>query len=224
MTKTLVLQSAPAQRPQWLDTCLVSVESWAAETGYAYRFIGDELEPVSSCLFGQELWIQKNLSKGSAKSGEKPQRQKGKWQARKNVHNALAAFRKGCPVLPFLIEVIQRMMRRVDANFIAPQMMGPKLLTNLHNLADFELMPSVGALSPEVILDLAGHEESTGKNLQGARQGALQALLAKQTEPMLAANLCTSLLGELSADAQEQEDLMLAAIAALNAHPRGLAF
>jgi hypothetical protein len=125
MTKTLVLQSAPAQRPQWLDTCLVSVESWAAETGYAYRFIGDELfdevpdwymhkvagrmpiasdlgrllwiknlldqgeadtvvwldadvlvfapsllrvEPVSSCLFGQELWIQKNLSKGSAKS------------------------------------------------------------------------------------------------------------------------------------------------------------
>ena len=281
MTKTLVLQSAQSRRAQWLDTCLVSVESWAAQANYTYRFIGDELfdqvpewymhkvagrmpiasdlgrllwiknlldqgeadtvvwldadvlvfapsllrvEPVSSCLFGQELWIQKNLSKGSAKSGEKPQRQKGKWQARKNVHNALAAFRKGCPVLPFLIEVIQRMMRRVDANFIAPQMMGPKLLTNLHNLADFELMPSVGALSPEVILDLAGHEESTGKNLQGARQGALQALLAKQTEPMLAANLCTSLLGELSADAQEQEDLMLAAIAALNAHPRGLAF
>ena len=281
MTKTLVLQSAQPQRAQWLDTCLTSVESWAAQANYSYRFIGDELfdqvpdwymrkvagrmpiasdlgrllwiknlldqgeadtvvwldadvlvfapsllrvEPVSSCLFGQELWIQKNLSKGSAKSGEKPQRQKGKWQARKNVHNALAAFRKGCPVLPFLIEVIQRMMRRVDANFIAPQMMGPKLLTNLHNLADFELMPSVGALSPEVILDLAGHEESTGKNLQGARQGALQALLAKQTEPMLAANLCTSLLGELSADAQEQEDLMLAAIAALNAHPRGLAF
>ena len=125
MTKTLVLQSAPAQRPQWLDTCLVSVESWAAETGYAYRFIGDELfdevpdwymhkvagrmpiasdlgrllwiknlldqgeadtvvwldadvlvfapsllrvEPVSSCLFGQELWIQKTCLKGAQRA------------------------------------------------------------------------------------------------------------------------------------------------------------
>ncbi|MDG1124320.1 MAG: hypothetical protein P8N73_05540 [Pseudomonadales bacterium] len=284
MTKTLVLQSAQSQRAQWLDTCLVSVESWAAQASYSYRFIGDELfdqvpdwymckvagrmpiasdlgrllwiknlldqgeadivvwldadvlvfapsklkvAPVSSCVFGQELWVQKNLPKSHPKGAEKPQRQRGTWQARKNVHNALAAFRKDCPVLPFLIEVIQRMMHRVDANFIAPQMMGPKLLSNLHNLADFELMPSVGALSPEVILDLtgkqAGHKETGVEDLQGARQGALQALLAKQTEPLLAANLCSSLLGELSPDTQVQEDLMQAAISALNVHPQGLA-
>jgi hypothetical protein len=284
MTKTLVLQSAQSQRAQWLDTCLVSVESWAAQANYSYRFIGDELfdqvpdwymckvagrmpiasdlgrllwiknlldqgeadivvwldadvlvfapsklkvAPVSSCVFGQELWVQKNLPKSHPKGAEKLQRQRGTWQARKNVHNALAAFRKDCPVLPFLIEVIQRMMHRVDANFIAPQMMGPKLLSNLHNLADFELMPSVGALSPEVILDLtgkqAGHKETGVEDLQGARQGALQALLAKQTEPLLAANLCSSLLGELSPDTQVQEDLMQAAISALNVHPQGLA-
>jgi hypothetical protein len=284
MTKTLVLQSAQSQRAQWLDTCLVSVESWAAQANYSYRFIGDELfdqvpdwymckvagrmpiasdlgrllwiknlldqgeadivvwldadvlvfapsklkvAPVSSCVFGQELWVQKNLPKSHPKGAEKPQRQRGTWQARKNVHNALAAFRKDCPVLPFLIEVIQRMMHRVDANFIAPQMMGPKLLSNLHNLADFELMPSVGALSPEVILDLtgkqAGHKETGVEDLQGAHQGALQALLAKQTEPLLAANLCSSLLGELSPDTQVQEDLMQAAISALNVHPQGLA-
>ena len=284
MTKTLVLQSAQSRRAQWLDTCLVSVESWAAQANYTYRFIGDELfdqvpewymhkvagrmpiasdlgrllwiknlldqgeadtvvwldadvlvfapsklkvAPVSSCVFGQELWIQKNLSKSHPKDGEKLQRQNGTWQVRKNVHNALAAFRKGCPMLPFLIEVIQRMMHRVDANFIAPQMMGPKLLSNLHNLADFELMPSVGALSPEVILNLAGkqakHEETSVENSQGAGQGALQALLAKQTEPLLAANLCSSLLGELSPDTQVQEDLMMDAIAALNAYPEGLA-
>ena len=225
MTKTLVLQSAQFRRAQWLDTCLVSVESWAAQANYTYRFIGDELfdqvpewymhkvagrmpiasdlgrllwiknlldqgeadtvvwldadvlvfapsklkvAPVSSCVFGQELWIQKNLAKSHPRDGEKLQRQNGTWQVRKNVHNALAAFRKGCPVLPFLIEVIQRMMHRVDANFIAPQMMGPKLLSNLHNLADFELMPSVGALSPGVILNLAGkqatHEETSVEN------------------------------------------------------------
>ena len=284
MTKTLVLQSAQFRRAQWLDTCLVSVESWAAQANYTYRFIGDELfdqvpewymhkvagrmpiasdlgrllwiknlldqgeadtvvwldadvlvfapsklkvAPVSSCVFGQELWIQKNLPKSHPKDGEKLQRQNGTWQVRKNVHNALAAFRKGCPVLPFLIEVIQRMMHRVDANFIAPQMMGPKLLSNLHNLADFELMPSVGALSPEVILNLAGkqakHEETSVENSQGAGQGALQALLAKQTEPLLAANLCSSLLGELSPDTQVQEDLMMDAIEALNAYSEGLA-
>jgi hypothetical protein len=105
--------------------------------------------------------------------------------------------------------------------------MGPKLLSNLHNLADFELMPSVGALSPEVILDLtgkqAGHKETGVEDLQVAHQGALQALLAKQTEPLLAANLCSSLLGELSPDTQVQEDLMQAAISALNVHPQGLA-
>ena len=84
-------------------------------------------------------------------------------------------------------------------------------------------MPSVGALSPDVILDLAGkqagHKETGVENLQGA----LQVLLAKQTEPLLAANLCSSTLGDLSADAQVQEDLMMAAIAALNARPQGLA-
>ena len=284
MTTTLVLQSAPAQRSQWLDKCLASVESWATQAHYSYRFIGDELfdqvpdwymrkvagrmpiasdlgrllwiknlleqgeadtvvwldadvlvfapallkvAPVSSCVFGQEHWIQKKPPKSYPKGSEKPQRQTGTWQARRNVHNALAAFRKGCPVLPFLIEVIQRMMRRVDANFIAPQMMGPKLLSNLHNLADFELMPSVGALSPDVILDLAHKQADLGltglEGVQWAGHGALPALLEKQTEPLLAANLCSSLLGELSPDIQAQEDLMMAAIAALNAHPEGLA-
>ncbi|MBT6559111.1 MAG: hypothetical protein HON25_11970 [Gammaproteobacteria bacterium] len=72
MTKTLVLQSAQPQRAQWLDTCLVSVESWAAQANYSYRFIGDELfgqvpdwymrkvagrMPIASDL-GRLLWIK----------------------------------------------------------------------------------------------------------------------------------------------------------------------
>ena len=84
-----------------------------------------------------------------------------------------------------------------------------------------------GALGLEGMLDLVGKEagdKETGvENLQGAGQGAWQAVLAKQTEPLLAANLCSSTLGDLSADAQVQEDLMMAAIAALNARPQGLA-
>lgn len=274
MTKTLILQSAPALRAQWLDTCLASVEAWATQANYAYRFIGDELfdpvpvwylekvagrmpiaadlgrllwikqlldkgeadtvvwldadvlvfapalleiKPSSSCVFGQELWIQKNVAKGVAKGG------KTKWQGRKNVHNALATFTKGCPVLPFLIEVILRMMKRADPDFIAPQMMGPKLLSNLHSLADFELMPAVGALSPDVILDLAGHAGLRHGGRRVAQASALQTLLGLQTEPLLAANLCSSLLAELSPDAQTQQELMMTAITALKAHPEGLA-
>ena len=80
MTKTLVLQSAQPQRAQWLDTCLASVESWAAQANYSYRFIGDELfdqvpdwymrkvagrMPIASDL-GRLLWIKNLLDQGEA--------------------------------------------------------------------------------------------------------------------------------------------------------------
>ena len=102
------------------------------------------LDLTRACTFGQEHWVQ-------AKSDVQ-----GRWEVRKNIHNAFAAFPADCPVLPFLIDVILRMMRRVDVDHIAPQMMGPKLLTNLHNLASFDYRADIGALSPEVIAAIAG--------------------------------------------------------------------
>ncbi len=44
MSATLVIQSHRAPLPHaWLEPCLESVRAWAAERGYDYRFVGDEL-------------------------------------------------------------------------------------------------------------------------------------------------------------------------------------
>ena len=40
---TIVFQSAPSQRPQWVEQCLQSVEQWAQQQGFNYVLIGDEL-------------------------------------------------------------------------------------------------------------------------------------------------------------------------------------
>ena len=128
-----------------------------------------------ACTFGQEHWVQ-------AKVGAP-----GRWEVRKNIHNAFAAFPAECPVLPFLIDIILRMMRRVDPDHIAPQMMGPKLLSSLHNLAAFDFRPDIGALSPEVMSAISGDVSSY------SGESALQALCTAQPRPLVAANLCASL-------------------------------
>lgn len=154
------------------------------------------LELTRACTFGQEHWVQ-----------EKPGG-RGRWEVRKNIHNAFAAFPADCPVLPFLIDVILRMMRRVDADHIAPQMMGPKLLSNLHNLASFDYRADIGALSPAVISAIAGGNYRNGGYRGKDDRSALQALCVAQPQSLVAANLCASLLpktlgmveGEASSD------------------------
>ena len=131
------------------------------------------LSSEKSCAFGFEVWIQ----------------QEGKTlRARKNVHNAVCLFKPGCVVLPFLIETVASIIRRANPESIAPQMVGPKLLSALHSLHDFALLPQVGALSPEVAADVI--------NSGGP---ALDMLLNKSGEKLQAINLCASLLNEADA-------------------------
>ena len=122
-----------------------------------------------TCAFGQEVWIQ----------------QPGmRLESRRNVHNAVCVFRPGCPILPFLIHTVESLIRRVDADRISPQMVGPRLLNALHPLADFPLLPQVGALSPEVLADLV------------AGQGPALDLLRKESRvPLQAANISASVNG-----------------------------
>ena len=245
--KTLVLQSAADQRPEWMQRCLASVQSWAAVAHYEYLFLGDDLfefvpawyldkcgeklpvatdlarllwmqqllrekaadcviwldadvlvfaphlriAPRTTCLFGYEYWVQRKRGKTG-------------FEVRGNVHNAVAAFRQDCPILPFLIQVIQRLMRRADPQHIAPQMMGPKLLSHLHNTVDFELARAVGAVSPEMLRELA---DTPGV--------AMQLWSSRVQEPMLAANLAASTAVELAAEPAAVEASLHAAIDAL---------
>jgi hypothetical protein len=133
-----------------------------------------------TCAFGQEVWIQ----------------QPGiRLEARRNVHNAVCVFRQNCPILPFLLHTVLSLIHRVDAERISPQMVGPRLLNALHPLADFALLPQVGALSPEVVADLA------------VGNGPALDLLRKESRvPLQAANVSASV---------NQPDLAAAAVAAI---------
>lgn len=127
-----------------------------------------------TCAFGHEVWIQPR---------------NGGFEARRNVHNAVCVFRKGCPVVPFLMHTVESLVRRVDANHIAPQFAGPRLLNALHPLADFALLPQVGALSPDVVADLV------------AGEGPALDLLRKESRvPLQAANVCASVNGDAAAE------------------------
>jgi len=128
-----------------------------------------ELSFEQSCAFGREYWVEAD--------------QRGRFTVRRNVHNAICAFRTGCPVLPFLIHTTERIIRRADPGHISPQMVGPKLLGALHNIVGFDLIETVGAFSPAVIEEL---EQGPG--------AAVAALLRETPVPLAGANLCASLL------------------------------
>jgi len=132
--------------------------------------------PQTSCVFGGEYWLDEHDKTSGLR-------------IHKNVHNAYCAFRGDCPILTFLIEAIQRMVRRVDPAFIAPQFVGPKLLTSLHNIVGFELEPGVGAISPFLAQALINDD-----------MRVLNYLSQALPQPMLAANLCLSLHADTSID------------------------
>lgn len=121
--------------------------------------------------FGEECWIQLD--------------DRGGWRAFSTPHNAFMVFGAESPVLPFLRHVARSMIERVDPRHIAPQMIGPKLLKALHNLASFHLYPQAGALSPALIAELAGNP------------GAAVQLFKTHTRSSPAMmNLCQSLVGD----------------------------
>jgi hypothetical protein len=141
----------------WLDADVL-----VFDLSMAFEFAG-------SCAFGHEVWIQER---------------NGKLEARTNVHNAVCVFRHGCVILPFLMHAVLVMMKKVDAEYLAPQFVGPKLLNALHPFCDFALLPQVGALSPLVVADICKGTDS-----------ALTMLRLKSPQPALAVNLCGTLIG-----------------------------
>jgi len=127
-----------------------------------------QLTTDRSCAFGQEFWVQE---------------EQGGLKVRRNVHNAVCLFHQDDVVLPFLAETVASIIRRANPDHIAPQMVGPKLLTALHSLHDFALLPQAGALSPAVVNDLVAGDGP-----------ALSLLLARTPVPLQAVNLCASLI------------------------------
>lgn len=125
---------------------------------------------VSDACFGREAWVQ--------------QMDSGRWRVYRSLHNAFCAFRAGSVVLPFLERATRSIIERADGSNIAPQMVGPKLLTALHNIAQFEVNDAVGAISPPVLEDLHRGDGPALRRL--VQEGGLE---------LAGANLCASLTG-----------------------------
>ncbi|MDF1749874.1 MAG: hypothetical protein P1V34_13465 [Alphaproteobacteria bacterium] len=107
-------------------------------------FAPDRLEIESipeTNAFGRELWVDLDVGK--------------RLKTWRNLHNAACIFRKGDPVLPFLIYATERIINDTAADKITMQMVGPKLLTALGNIVRFGRLNTVGALSPLVLKDIA---------------------------------------------------------------------
>lgn len=119
-------------------------------------------------FFGEECWVQPTTE--------------GPWRAYQSPHNAFMGFTAASPVLEFLVYLSESIIERADAAYIAPQMVGPKLLKALNNLAQFTLVPEAGAVSPELLAEWVGET------------GPATACYEQAARPSLAlVNLCSSL-------------------------------
>ncbi|MBR9813279.1 hypothetical protein GYB61_05400 [bacterium] len=88
---------------------------------------------------GREVWVQ-----GSGKH----------LRSYRKVHNAALLARRSAPALPYYADAAERILRAHRPGHMVPQLLGPKLLTALHNIAPFEVWNDVGMLSPAVAHDL----------------------------------------------------------------------
>ena len=120
-----------------------------------------------SYALGREVWVQRD--------GER-------LRAYVKVHNAFMSFRSGNPFLDFYQDAAERLVRAHEGA-MAPQFVGPKLLTALHNIVRCPVTETAAMLSPLVAQDLL------------AGGGAALALFCKRSpESPAAFNLCASLV------------------------------
>ena len=119
-------------------------------------------------FFGEECWVQSTTE--------------GTWRAYQSPHNAFMGFTAASPVLGFLAYLSESIIERADAAYIAPQMVGPKLLKALNNLAQFTLVPEAGAASPELLVEWVRDAGPATACYEQAARG-----------PLALVNLCASL-------------------------------
>jgi hypothetical protein len=137
-----------------------------------------------SCAVGREVWIQHDEG--------------GRLKAYRKVHNAFLMFRQGSALLDFYIETASRLLARNQGG-MPPQFIGPKLLTALHNVAQFPVQEDAAMFSPLLIED----------QLKGG--GEPSALFTRKSACLpSAANLCCSSVdrGEID-DARMSEVIRL---------------
>ncbi len=136
------------------------------------------VEQTSGFAFGREIWVQADAQ--------------GKPRVFQNVHNAYAIFCQDNAFLSFYRYACEQIISRIDpgpGKGMAPQIVGPKLLTSLHNTLGFDLTDEIAMLSPDVLQDI-----------HGGGGPALDLFLASSTNRPRGVNLCASLAAKVSGD------------------------
>lgn len=179
--RELLLQSAVPQ-VLWLDADVLIFRPEAMEL------------PQADYAVGREHWVEETS--------------KGRFRVRTKVHNAALLFRADSAgrnsLLDFYIDTATRMLR-VHSAGMPPQFIGPKLLTALHNVAQFPVLESVGMVSPA----LARAMLSSVEHMPPARgESALDCYRRKCHRPLAAANLCRSSVGSGDLSQQDMQDLV----------------
>jgi hypothetical protein len=118
---------------------------------------------------GREVWVQRSAP--------------GRVRAYVKVHNAFLQFRAGNPFLAFYRHAAARIVRAHEPGRMVPQIVGPKLLTALHNVIGCPVVEEAAMLSPAVAEDL----------LAGGG-AALSEFCATSRHRAAAVNLCGSLV------------------------------
>ena len=122
--------------------------------------------PAEAWSLGREVWVQ---------------RQARGLRAWRPVHNAWLSFRAGNPFLAYYAAAAERTLLRHDGRHRVPQLIGPKLLTAIHNAAPGPVNERAGVLSPAVIADLVRGDGP-----------ALRLFRRRSSEPPACVNLCAS--------------------------------
>lgn len=129
-------------------------------------------------LFGRERWVQPH--KKGIRFG---------WQIYQNLCNALCLFERDNPYLEFYLYSALNMINTIDPRFIAPQVIGPKLLTAQNNLTTLSSTTLLGSASVDLLIDLA-HGEGPALTLIKEKLK-----LDPISDRCAALNLCASLVG-----------------------------
>lgn len=183
-----VVVATDLARLYWLREVLES----GAETALwldADIFVCDPVRftlPGSLFAVGREVWVQQGSDH--------------KLQSYKKVHNAYLLFRRDNPFLSYYLHAAEQIIRQHNGRHMVPQLIGPKLLTALHNVVQCPVAERAGMLSALVL-----------RNVLEGGGDALRLFLQRSPECPAAVNLCGSSVqsGEVSADE------MLAVIACL---------
>ncbi|MDG2243209.1 MAG: hypothetical protein P8L66_06905 [Rhodospirillaceae bacterium] len=139
------------------------------------------IDPEVDFAVGRQIWIQSGTG--------------DEFRTYRQVHNAILVINRSTPVLDFLIQTVLTLAGRHDG-LAAPQFLGPKLLTALHNIVGFSVIDSVGMVSPLALRDLAAVDGP-----------ALTRLRSETKTPLGAVNLCSSYRDQTIDDVCCNDDL-----------------